>query len=326
MHNPVTAHDMDPHSQAMETGVNDLGRNISNTKPDQRTQPPKFTWMTPIEAASTTANASPATVEPHEVNQGLHGTLPDEQASAGEGLLLTPDDNIHTLYDAYQASYARPMIQTTMQMRHATDLATALLQRHYPESQGYLVEQASLGPLSAKGLNFILKESNEPDSDPDVPPPKKAKRTPRTPNGYYSYEAPWHYIPPSHLAALLVKQRIPGASSAVANPTFRTHTCLVIILEDLSTLHRWSRANINHRGDVLSDLLGVLGGVESGHGILLFGPRLELYAYDAANDVAPVAPLGGRESRVDLRTAGLADVDGVLSGFAARGVVHKAGL
>ncbi|KAF1363926.1 hypothetical protein EJ07DRAFT_172838 [Lizonia empirigonia] len=317
---------MDPYSQPKDLGVNDLGRSISDMKPDQSTQPPNFTWTTPVEAASTTANASPATVEPHERNKDLQEMLPDEQAPAGEGLLLTPDDKIQALYDAYQASYASPMIQTTTQMRHATDLATALLQRHYPESQGYLVEQAALGPLSAKGLNFILKESNEPDSDPDVPPPKKAKRTVKTPNAYYSYEAPWHYIPPDHLAALVVKQRIPGAALAVANPTARTHTCLVIILDDLSTLYRWSRANVNHRGDVLSDLLGVLGGVETGHGILLFGPRLELYTYDAANDVAPVAPLAGRESRVDMRTAGLAEVDGVLSGFAARGVVHRAGL
>ncbi|KAF2633429.1 hypothetical protein BU25DRAFT_5441 [Macroventuria anomochaeta] len=209
-------------------------------------------------------------------------------------------------------------------MQQAKDFALALLQRHYPESEDYLVEPAALGPYSAKGIiNFILKESNESGSDPDTPPPKKQKRSARKINTHYSFDAPWHHIEPENMAAFVVRKGVPEVHEGVETVTYRTHTCLVIILDDLSTFQRWSRANMNHRGDVLSDLLGVAGGVEKGHGMLVFGARLEVYDFDAKDGNMPIKPYQNQGWRIDMRTTSLAAADEVLRGFAGQEVVYK---
>jgi hypothetical protein len=296
---------MDPHNLPGNANLHSLDPAFSNTgpdgsllgsaenKPDQYTQTMDSSWTTPIEAVS-------------EI----------------EHTTLATDDHIPSLYDTYRASYMEPVSKISAHMQHAKALALAMLQRHYPESQNYRVELASLGPLSAKGINFIMKENNEPDSDPDTPPPKK-KRTAKTTNTHYSYEAPWHWIEPESMAAFVVKQRFPGLDMGAEAYTYRTHTCLVIIIDDLSTFHRWSRANVNHRGDVLSDLLGVKGDVEKGHGALFFGPRLELYDFAAQNDDTPVTPYQNQSWKLDMRTTSLTTVDEVLGDFARQEVVRR---
>ncbi|KAJ8104544.1 hypothetical protein OPT61_g10702 [Boeremia exigua] len=244
-----------------------------------------------------------------------------EQAT--QDIILSPlDDHLQALYDAYHTSYAVPLSETSVHMQHAQDLALALLQRHYPESHGYRVEAAGLGPYSAKGVNFVLKESNESDSDPDIPPAKKQKRAARKNNTHYSYNAPWHYIAPENMAVFVVKKGVSEVHD-VELMTFRTHTYLVVILDDLSTFHRYSRDNVNHRGDVLSDLLGVLGGIQTGHGMLIFGSRLEFYHYDASNDNQPTRPAPNQAWKMDMRTASLAAVDEALHNFARQEVVYK---
>jgi hypothetical protein len=207
-------------------------------------------------------------------------------------------------------------------MQHAKALAFAMLQRHFPETEDFLIEPAPLGPLSARGINFILKESNESDSDPDIPPPRKPKRTARTTNIHYSYEAPWHSIEPENMAAFVVKKPDSKLDSG-ETLTHRIHTYLVIIIDDLSTFNRWSRANINHRGDVLSDLLGVKGEIERGYGMLFFGPRLELYSYDVSSDDTPVSPHRSQSWRLDMRTTSLAIIDQALGSFVKQEVVYQ---
>lgn len=293
------------------------------TEPSQPAQPFNSTWTNPFEAVTAEEHDTRAIDSPEGEIEERQATAPDEQPSVDDDLFLPLDDRIQSFYDTYHTSYAFPISETSAHMQHAKDLALALLQRHYPESQGYLVESAAPGPYSAKGINSILKESNESDSDPDTPPPKKQKRSARRTNTRYSFDATWHHIEPDNMTAFVVRKGALDMPEGVETLTYHTHTCLVIILDGLSTFQRWSRANINHRGDVLSDLLGVMGGIEKGHGMLFFGPRLELYNYDASDDSQPVKPFQSQDWRMDMRTTSLAAVDEMLSGFAGQEVFYK---
>lgn len=250
------------------------------------------------------------------------GSVPGSDAELGD---VTEDDNddsrIESLYNAYHTSYAVPINETSPHMQYAKDLASALLQRHFPESEGYLVEPAALGPYSANGINFLLNEINEPDADPDVRSRKPSRD--RKTHVQYSFRSDWHFIAPEYMAAFEVKKSTAEVVEDDEVITFRTHTYLVVIIDDLLTFPRWSRANVNHRGDVLSDLLGVRGGIAKGRGMLFFGPRLELYSYDANDASEPVKRLPQSDWRTDMRTTSLAAVDSILRGFAGHQVSYQ---
>jgi hypothetical protein len=239
------------------------------------------------------------------------------------GSLLPLDDHLQTLYNAYHTSFAHPITPTSTHMQHAKALASALLDRNFPTSSGYRVDLIPLGPFSAHGINFLLKEDHEGDSDPDTPPPKKVARFTRKTHIQYSYESSWHYIEPARIAASEVKKALPREDGDSAPLTYRTHTALVIVLDDLSTFHRWSRANLNHRGDVLTDVLGLRGKVEKGHGMLFFGPMLEMYSYDADDAMLPVKPAAERNWRIDMRVARLEEVDSHVGEFGGGEVVYQ---
>ena len=227
--------------------------------------------------------------------------------------ILPPlDDRIQTLYSTYQTSYAFPVSATSAHRQHAIDLTLALLQRHYPDSQGYLVQQVPLGPYSKLGIHFELKYADEPDSDIDVPPTKKPKRKAR-------FEDPaCHSIEPESMATIVVKRRVSDEVDGAEAYKYLIHTSLVIVVDDLSKFPRFSRANVNHRGDVLTDVLGSFGRVKNGYGMLFFGPRLEFYAFDGDDDKIPVVPYHGQVWKMDMRSTSLEDVDGALRKFKAQ--------
>ncbi|KAJ4331551.1 hypothetical protein N0V95_009862 [Ascochyta clinopodiicola] len=315
---------MDPHTLPTDTGSNDVVPDMRagdslfgpyDSEPNQPVESLDPTRSTSVEAATHT---TPTTETPREVEVVEQDSLP-------------VDDPVQRLYDAYHASYAHPISETSAHMQHALALAHALLLRHYPEFQDYLVEPAALGPFSDYGMNFRLKKSDEPDSDPDAPQRKKPKRPTKATTIHCSYEASWHSIRRCNMAAFVVKQRVSGVEEEAGTSkdegaetsSYRAHTYLVIILDDLTTFLRWSRDNEIVRGDALSDLLGVLGRIDQGHGMLFFGPRLELYQYDASNDKMPVKPYQHPHWRMDMRTMSLAAVEEVMGGFAAQTVVHQ---
>ena len=248
---------------------------------------------------------------PPATEHDLQQELQEQEDQAANNNSLPPlDDHLQTLYTAYHTSYALPITPTSAHMHHAKALASALLTRHFPASSGYLVAPIPLGPYCAPGINFLLKEDHEGDSDPDTPPPKKTARSARKTHSQYSYDSSWHYIEPARMAAFEVRKTLPlEEGGAEGLPTYRMYTALVIVLDDLATFSRWSRANLNARGDVLTDVLGVRGKVDKAPGMLFFGPRLELYEYDADDAVVPVKPAEGGNWRVDMRVAGLEEVD-----------------
>ncbi|KAF3034785.1 hypothetical protein E8E12_003224 [Didymella heteroderae] len=237
---------------------------------------------------------------------------------------LPIDGRLQALYDKYRTSYAFPISTHSAHMQHASDLAASLLQRHYPTSQQYRVETCALGSIAKYGVNFMLKDDHEPDSDTDLPRSTKQKTAQRKKKAMYA-DPVWHTIDPENLAAFVVRKGTAEVVEGVQTLVWRAHTHLVIILDDLTTFPRWSRENLNHRGDVLSDLSGVLGGLQRGHGMLFFGPRLELYSYDADDANKPVKPRTNPDWRMDMRTSNLAEVDEVLRGFVAQEPVYKDG-
>ncbi|OSS48106.1 hypothetical protein B5807_06631 [Epicoccum nigrum] len=264
---------------------------------------------------------------PMATEHDLQQELQEQEEQAANDVSLPPLDNhLQTLYTAYQTSYALPITPTSAHMQHAKALASALLHRHFPASSGYRVDPIPLGPYSAPGINFMLKEDHERDSDPDTPPPKMITRLARKTHIQYSFESSWHHIEPASMAAFEVKKALPGEDGGAGPLKYRTHTALIIVLDDLATFHRWSRANINHRGDVLTDVLGVRGGMEKGRGMLFFGPRLEMYEYDADDAMLPIKPAAERNWRLDMRVARLAEVDMQLGQFVGGdgGVVYQA--
>lgn len=302
---------MDRHNLPADIDLDDHYASMESHVPPNAVQRSNLIWSSTSEAV---------TSEEHVVQAINFAERVDEHVLRDKEVITPCDDRLRTLYDTYHTSYAIPISETSAHMQHAGDLALALLQRHYSNSHGYLVELAALGPYSAKGVNFVLKESDEPDSDPDNLPPKKQKHAARKTHAHHSYRASWHHIAPENMAAFVVKKRVSEVRDGVEQMTYRTHTCLVIVLDDLSTFQRWSRDNMNHRGDVLSDMLT---GVEKGHGMLFFGPRLELYSYDANNDSQPVKPSQILDWRMDMRTTSLATVDEALRNFAKKEVVYK---
>ncbi|KAF9701777.1 hypothetical protein EKO04_000263 [Ascochyta lentis] len=317
---------MDPHALPRDVGSNDAldmraGDSLFgpyDSEPERATDTPDPTSSMSTEVAATT-HTTPAT-DPHTTIETPHEVEREEHAS------LPTNDPIQTLYDAYHDSYAHPISETSTHMQHAKALALALLQRHYPKSKDYLIEPAGLGPFSDYGINFRLKESKEPDSDPDTPPRKKPKRPAKAAHIHCSYQAPWHSTDRRNMTAFAVKQRVADVDNGLETSKYRMHTSLVIILDDLATFPRWSRDNDIVRGDVLSDLLGVIGHVDQGHGMLFFGPRLELYQYNASDDKTPVKPYAHPSWKLDMRTTDLTVVEEVLSSFTAQAVVYQEGV
>lgn len=65
--------------------------------------------------------------------------------------------------------------------------------------------------------------------------------------------------------------------------------------------------------------------MQKGHGMLFFGPRLELYSYDANDAYKPITPWANPHWRIDMRTTSLAEVDEVLRNFTTQEPVYKDG-
>lgn len=233
------------------------------------------------------------------------------------------DDRLQALYNTYHTSYAFPISPHSAHMQHACDLAVALLQHHYPASQQYRIEPCALGPITKYGVNFILKDDDEPDSDIDLP--KSTKRKTMTKKKAMLDDPTWHVIEPENMAAFVVKKGTAEVVEGVQTLNWRAHTHLVVILDDVTTFPRWSRDNFIHRGDVLSDLSGVIGGMQTGRSILFFGPRLELYSYDANDAYKPIKPWTCPHWRTDMRTTSLAEIEEALRNFTTHEPVYVDG-
>ncbi|KAF2826426.1 hypothetical protein CC86DRAFT_293013 [Ophiobolus disseminans] len=230
----------------------------------------------------------------------------------------TPRELLHVqdIYDAYVASYNDDITPQSVRMEIAQALALALLSHYYPESEGYVLQPSSLGPMAEHGMNFILKAPDGSDPDymapepaplPPVPvrkDPKKGKKfRPKPPskariaalmkvqaeeeykrqfNSYWPFTVglTWHQIEPEDISGYVVLKKYTTSNNGIEKVEYRLHTCLAIVLAPPDLLPQIAGTNDVQRGDILTDALSRSQQIRHGHGILLFGMWLELYDFD----------------------------------------------
>ncbi|KAF1944428.1 hypothetical protein EJ02DRAFT_100531 [Clathrospora elynae] len=278
---------------------------------------------------------------------------------------------IKALYDAYLASYKDEDTPNATHMVYAKALAFAFLTHYYPASEGYTVEPASPGPIAKHGMSFILAADDKSDVWKDLRTKKTTHKAARR-GGHtlmqfeiaeaqaktdaynhglsYMLGLQWDCIQPEDIAAFVVERKFEITDKITGILTYHTrpHTYLAIMIDNFGHPPRFSKANLTHRSDLLSDAL-CRRQVQEGYGVLLYGPRLEFYGYDAgppwvcADDAASkvlgfhtaeeedtqhIEPrtemlrMGGTALEVDMRTTGLQALGQVFQHVAARHVVY----
>jgi hypothetical protein len=262
--------------------------------------------------------------------------------------------HLQDLCAAYVASYDNYAIPNSSQMGSAQALALALLQQYYPESEGYLVQPSALGPIAKHGLNFILKANDGSDPNFIALPSKKdsKKGKNRKPskaqqkleyvrqfdhNISFAMSVRWHMIEPEDIAGFEVMKKVTAAEGEDKEDEYLPYTYLAIIIDDLRTFPSLAENNDVHRGDILTDVLCRSQHIRVGHGILLFGTRLEMYHFDNGAATSPdthnaigveepyvalCKDADDRDLAVNLRTTGLHTVDRLFMEIAANGVEY----
>ncbi|KAF1833162.1 hypothetical protein BDW02DRAFT_501328 [Decorospora gaudefroyi] len=279
---------------------------------------------------------------------------------------------IQALYTAYVKTFEDVHELNATRMHYAKALAFAILTHYYPKSQGFTVAPTSPGPIAKHGMNFILAADDGSDIWTDMPTKKpntknKSKKRRRAPTQKeleqankvakaaewnhgvlgYAVKLRWDQVQPEDIAAFAVVRRSEMVDQYTGEVTYkwRPHTYLAIMIDNFDSLPRFSAANVTHRSDILSEALCRQGSIQEGYGMLLYGPRLEFYGFEAGErwvypegevgdveeeetrDIEPriqVLKMGAQEMEMDLRARGLQAVDGAFRYVASRKVVYRA--
>ncbi|CAG5153789.1 uncharacterized protein ALTATR162_LOCUS3331 [Alternaria atra] len=254
-------------------------------------------------------------------------------------------------------------------MQYAEAFAFALLTHYYPASQGYTVVPTSPGLIAKNGINFILAANDKSDIWKDLrkkkanstnkanrrraPTKKELERAEKEEqvakvaeyNHEFAYMAnlQWDYISPQDIAVFVVtcETEIRNEKTGVVICEQHPHTYFAIMIDNFDEVPRFSTENTVHRSDILTDALCRGGKVQNGYGMLLYGPRLEFYAFDRGDewyysvsdeengqepqDIEPkmeVLQSGSQDMQFDLRTMGLDTVGAAFRDVAVREVVY----
>tara|TARA_R110002003_G_scaffold141_8_gene12933 strand:- start:1922 stop:3124 length:1203 start_codon:yes stop_codon:yes gene_type:complete len=282
-------------------------------------------------------------------------------ADAGPSLVPAPSSHRQNLTDTYISSYSNPETPHSTRMEHAKTFAVFLLQRYFPEHEGYIVQPSLLGPIARLGINFMLKAKDGIDPDYTPLPPKKYKKKDKKSLKSqrdaeylrqfahywpFSTNVAWHMIEPENIAGFdVLKRNAPVDDSSDEEAEYRIHTCMAIVIDDMHSFPLFAATNDVHRGDILTDALCRGQQIQSGHAILLFGSRLELYDFENGQETKfghiedgedsdemevhtkePAVSLSkdatGNELAVDLRASDLHTIDYMFRTVAAREVVY----
>ncbi len=283
-------------------------------------------------------------------------TIPDYTSG-----LITQIPQVHALYQAYCDSYSDPAATNTVRMNRGKALVYVLLSHYYPASQGFHVEPASLGPVAKHGLNFILGPDKAAEEAKRIAAKKgkkkgnsAAKKPAKFDEAAYitknMFILDWDWVRPEDIAGFVVTRTLSdkeqsngnGGKETTSDETKpkdkRIYTYLALIIDDMELLPRHLPSNVIHRSDVLADALCRTAGIDQGYGILIYGPRLEIYKYDAdvewvhhedgehePQDVDPkltlMTSLGGKELVVDMRSADLQAMDHTMKHLCGRVVL-----
>ncbi|KAL1795792.1 hypothetical protein ACET3X_006016 [Alternaria dauci] len=335
-----TADHLEPHDGQLHGAFQDLNGQATNTQLQEETEYSSESWRTLVD------------FEIPDFRQTSIDNIPDLQA------LLT----------AYLGSYGpQSTAANATRMQYAKALAFALLTHYHPASQGYTVEPTSPGPMAKTGMNFILATDDKSDvwqasssnkaNSPQRPTKRELERAERAEqvakvaeyNRRFAYMAnlQWDYISPEDIAAFMVmcKTEVRDENTGMMTYEQHPHTYLIIMIDDFDQVPRLSKENTVHRSDILTDALCRRGKVRNGHGMLLYGPRLECYTFDRGNewvypdsdneegeqepqDIEPnmeVLQSGGQDIDFDMRTMSLEIIDAAFRDIAVRQVAYMPG-
>lgn len=278
------------------------------------------------------------------------GILNNQQSPIAKGSRIVP------LYESYRDCYADSTVGSETRMKHAKALAFALLTHYYPMSEGFTAEPCSLGLVAQHGMNFIMAAEDESDKWNFTPSTANAKKGKRRSSltktqrkniaaAEYNYglsyltNLRWHRTETENMAAFVVlREAGPVAHNAMAGKV--PYTYLAIMIDECDSPPRLSSENVLHRSDILADLLCHQARIQKGHGILFHGPLLEVYYFSRgpewvhnesndkiAQDIEPRVVLteglsGSGNSILDMRVAGLDELDNMLRQVAAREVIR----
>lgn len=279
---------------------------------------------------------------------------------------------LQALHKTYLSSY-NPLSSTAniTRMQHAKALIFALLTHYYPTSRGYTIAPSSLGPVAANGMPFILAADDKSDIWADLPAKKakaakkkKKKRAPTQAELNKANKAAKHHIiqyfsglkfdhfKPEDIAAFVVLRRTDvamknsdsatGESSPRVTHNWQPYTYAAIMISEWDTMPRYSISDSLHRSNILVDAMCQGSNIKDGYGILLYGPMLEFYSFDAGaewmyregdddddeepQDVEPKMELiqfSGKELMMDVRDTQIEVVDEAFKVVGMREVTYR---
>jgi len=281
---------------------------------------------------------------------------------------------LQALHKTYLSSYSPPFETTNLaRMQYAKALVFALLTHYYPTSQGYTIALVSLGPVAANGMPFILAADDKSDIWADLPAKKakaakkKKKRTPTKAELNKANQAAKHHIitylsglkydhfAPEDIAAFAVLRKTDvtlentdsatGESSLLVTHDWQPYTYAAIMISEWDIMPHYSISDGLHRSDILVGAMCRGGNIKDGYGILLCGPMLEFYSFDAGaewvyregndedddddeepQDMEPKMELiefEGREPTVDMRDTQIGVVDEAFKVVGMREVTYR---
>ncbi|KAL1601538.1 hypothetical protein SLS60_006453 [Paraconiothyrium brasiliense] len=198
----------------------------------------------------------------------------------------------------HYVKYFDPTRMTEVRAKHqprldlAKELAATLLKHYYPEEQGFRVEPVEFPLLQFGGWRtWIYPEdcyaaTKRKADNMKAGLKKNPKPVYETWGGNIQADK-FHRILPEHIAGYVVMSEVQYEDGSTG---WAQHTYLAIMMDDLDTFEHWVPEKLMRpednfvslpRADILNDSMGRQADIAQGYAILLLGPRIEFYNYQA---------------------------------------------
>lgn len=177
-------------------------------------------------------------------------------------------------------------------LEKAKELAIALLGYYYPEEQGFKVQPVDFPLVKPGGWRTWVY----PEECYNAPRRKVAGMKGSLKKNIKPIYEPFsgninadkfHRIEPKHITGYVVLSEVQYPDGSME---WAQHTYLAIMMDDLDTFEHWVPEHFTSskmefvsmpRVDIMNDALGVQAGILEGYAILMLGPRIEFYNYQA---------------------------------------------
>ncbi|KAF2688435.1 hypothetical protein K458DRAFT_384619 [Lentithecium fluviatile CBS 122367] len=189
---------------------------------------------------------------------------------------ITEVPKIEELYATYRTSFADLSATNKSGLQRAKRLIVSIPEHYLMSTFGWTI-------LDKKRVLATTKKHNQ-----DVPRPFPAHDMSSVARRWGTGQF-YHHIAPENIAGYAVHSTLdfeePGGSTS---RTSVPHTIVGIMMDDLSTFSDWiaddklprgKNTVTSPRAELLSSALGVEAGIQDGYGIIVLGPRIEMYTY-----------------------------------------------